>query len=116
MYRNNLLIYVSGNYENGHIAESIHKTREAAIQIWEAGYTALTPHLSTAQYWKDCPCSQKDYLDGITEIITRCDAIFLIDGWDDSDFALKEYENALAEVLPVFHTVDQLNEYFKGCE
>jgi len=43
---------------------------------------------------------------------TVCDAIFLIDGWDDSDFALEEYESALAEMLPVFHTVDQLNEYF----
>jgi len=92
---------------------NIQKAREAAIQIWEAGYTALTPHLNTAHFEKDCKCSYKDYMTGDIELLYRCDAIFMLDDWEDSNGANEEHNHALAEMMPVLFTIEQLNDYFK---
>lgn len=113
MRKRNLVIYVSGNCGDKDISENIYKVREAAIQIWEAGYTPLAPYLSTAQYWKDCFCSQKEYLEGIIELLYRCDAIYMLDGWEDSELAHEERNHALAEMLPIAYTIEQLNDHFK---
>lgn len=116
MDKRSLIVYVSGHYSTGNIAENIQKAREAAIAIWEAGYTALCPHLNTAHFEKDCTCEYEDYMEGDIELLDRCDAIFMLDGWEDSNGAQEEHNHALIEGLPVAYTIEQLNEHFKDWE
>ena len=62
-------IYVSGKYsgpkgkEEDYVETQINtlRARTEAIRLWEAGYTALTPHLNTMHFQFDCKCSYEDY-------------------------------------------------------
>ena len=88
------IIFVSGPYR-GNIAENIQKAKEASIQLWQDGYAVITPHLNTAHF--DGYCPDEVWLAGDLEILRRCDVIFMLPGWEQSEGAMAEH--ALAEEL-----------------
>lgn len=103
----NVVVYIAGKY-SGDIAGNIQVAREAAIKVWEAGFTAICPHLNTAFFDQDCTCTYIDYLDGDFEILKRCDAILMLENWQDSEGAKKEYEFAKYFDIPIYFTVEEL--------
>ena len=95
------LVFVSGPYR-GNVAENIHKAREVAIRVWQAGHVAICPHLNTAHF--DGYAPDEVWLQGDLEILRRCDAITFVDGWECSEGARAEAKLAkelgLEVILP----------------
>lgn len=95
-----LVVYVAGLYsrnKRGGIAndkekeENIQMARDAAVRLWEDGYTVICPHLNTTFFERDCNCSYEDYITGDLEIVKRCDIIYMLKGWELSPGALREF-------------------------
>ena len=100
-----MIIYLSGCY-SGNIEENIEIARKVAIKLWEKGYTVLTPHLNTYHFEKDCKCSYDDFIRGDLEMISRCDAICMLQGWMCSQGACREKEFAKYLGIPIFYYPD----------
>lgn len=106
-----ILVFVSGVYASwgpAQIDEAIAQAREAAIQIWEHGFTAICPHLNTAHFEQDCACEQDDYLKGDLEILKRCDVAFFLPNYSSSRGALREYKFALLHKIPAVNNIKRL--------
>lgn len=105
------IIYIAGPYraptEYG-VYCNIQKAERVALEVWKAGYAAICPHKNTAFFGGACPDSV--WLEGDLEILRRCDAVLLMDGWYYSGGAIAEYREAVRIGLPIFTDVAQLTE------
>ena len=111
MNKREIVVYISGPY-SGKISENIQKARTVAIQVWEAGYMVFCPHLNTIHFENDCKCVYEDYLAGDIEIINRCNAVLMVEGWEGSNGATQEYNYAKAYGLPIFYSLAEMEDYY----
>src|SRR3990167_5052970 len=112
MNKREIIVYISGSY-SGEISNNIQKARETAIKVWETGYTAFCPHLNTIHFENDCKCVYEDYIAGDIEIINRCNALLMVEGWEQSEGANTEHDYAKGYGLPIFYSIDELNDYYE---
>lgn len=75
------------------IVENIHRAEAYAKKYWQLGYAVICPHMNTALF--DGVCLDKVFLDGMREVLRRCDAVVLTPGWRGSSGSLDEYRDAL---------------------
>jgi len=104
-----MIIYISGKYTGGTPKETdqnIAAARKVAVELWNMGYVALCPHLNTANFEKDCGVPYAQYLSGDLELLSRCDAILLLEGWRGSSGACIERQYALEHEIPIFSTLN----------
>lgn len=105
------VIYVAGPYrsqtEYG-IVSNIREAEAVGIQVWQAGYVALTPHLNTRLFGGLCP--DGTWLRGGLELMRRCDGVILTSRWITSPGTLCEIAEALRLGLPVFTTITEMIE------
>lgn len=109
------VIYVAGPYSADNeygVKLNIRAAEDAAVDIWKAGAVAICPHLNTA-HWGNL-LSHQEFVDGDLEIVRRCDAVFMVDGWERSSGANRERACALDNGLPVFMFMDVLREWLKN--
>ena len=85
------LVFVSGKYR-GDVDANIAHAKKAAIRLWQAGYVVLCPHLNSALF--DGLCPDEVWLAGDIEMMKRCDIIFMLSNWRDSEGAKAELEIA----------------------
>ena len=99
------VIYVAGKYLgecDWDTYNNIHHARLAAHKLWDKGWAVICPHANTAFFGgigerdKDNPDSEyMMWLKGDLEIISRCDAIYMLDNWRDSKGAQIELKEAI---------------------
>ena len=93
------VIYVAGQYradsENG-VFENIVKARTAALKLWNQGWAVICPHTNTMFMGSRLGGDEK-FIEGDLEILARCDAIYMLKGWEDSHGA--NMEKTLAQEL-----------------
>lgn len=103
------VIYVAGPYradtERG-VLENIRNAEAVAIEVWQAGYVALTPHLNTRLFGGLCP--DETWLKGALELLRRCDAMVLVSGWETSGGTLAEIKEANNLNIPIFNNVAEI--------
>ena len=97
-----MLVYVAGKY-GGDVDSNIAHARSVSRLLWEKGHAVITPHLNTAHFEIDCRAGYEDYLRGDFQMIARCDAIVMLDGWEDSNGATREKQYADQLSIPVFY-------------
>ena len=88
---------------------NIRKAEGVAHRVWGLGAAAVTPHLNTVNFQGSLPDSV--WLDGDLAILAKCDAVVMVDGWEDSEGAKAEQQFALARGIPVFYSVQELTEW-----
>lgn len=88
---NKEVVFISGPYR-GDVEKNIAHARAAAIRLWKAGYIPLCPHLNSANMDGECP--DQVFLDGDLELLRRCDSIYMLQGWLDSEGACDELKLA----------------------
>lgn len=102
-----MIVYIAGPYRNEDprtVDQNIQKARDAAAKLWALGYTVVCPHLNTATFERDYPeINDSRYLDGYIEILARCDAIYMLPGWEQSAGSLKELDFALGNGIPAYY-------------
>jgi len=98
------VIYVAGPYRASSewgVAENIRRAEKAAVELWKRGWAVICPHKNTAFFGGACP--DVVWLEGDKELLRRCDAIFMLDEWEDSKGATEELALATKLKLAVFH-------------
>lgn len=101
-----MLIYTAGPYSadtTEGIAQNIAAAREAAIKLWDAGHVALCPHLNTAHFEQDSIATYGQYIDGDLNMLARCDAILMLEGWEKSKGASLEWDYASELHMPIYY-------------
>lgn len=98
-----MLVYLAGLYTKGNIDDNITLARKIAIEVWESGLWAITPHLNTAHFEVDCKATYEDYMQGDLCMVSRCDAIIMLPGWDQSSGAKRELDLAKSLNIPVYY-------------
>jgi len=92
------IIYIAGKYRSDsewELEGYLRHAEDAAIRLWREGWAVICPHKNTAHFGGACP--DDVWLKGDLEIMSRCDAIYLLKNWTHSKGAIKEKE--LAERL-----------------
>jgi uncharacterized UPF0146 family protein len=100
-----MIVYTAGKY-SGNVDENIANARKVAIELWEMGHAVICPHLNSAHMELDCKATWEDYLNGDLEIISRMDAIVMLEGWEDSKGAKMELDFARKLNIPVYFAPD----------
>ena len=101
------LLFVSGAYA-GDIEKNIAKAEEVSIGLIRAGFHVVTPHKNTAGYekYEDENITFETWIAMDLNILKRCDAIYLINGWDKSRGAVIEAGYAYKHNIQMFHESD----------
>jgi len=108
------VIYVAGPYRShkpGGAQVNIQNAWRVALEVWGMGAAAICPHANTAHM--DAPGFEDaaTYLDGDIEIMRRCDAVVLMEGWQQSEGAKREAREAIKAGTPVFHSLDEVRDF-----
>jgi hypothetical protein len=111
------LVYVAGPYraptESG-VAANIRRAEELAIKVWKAGAACICPHKNTAFFGG--LCHDDVWLTGDLVILSRCDAVVMMRGWDKSVGASTEHDVAKASgKIEVFYE-DRWTEFLDWME
>lgn len=100
-----MLIYTAGPYSadtDHEIQNNIDTATLVAAKLWERGHAVICPHANTAHFEKFCEATYDQYLVGDLQIITRCDAMVMLPGWEDSKGAKLEHQRAQELGLPIY--------------
>lgn len=92
-----MLIYTAGPYSSDDVKQHdafIRHAREVSIKLWEKGHTVICPHLNTQYFEVDCAATYEDYMRGDFTMISRCDAILMLRGWENSSGSVRELDYA----------------------
>lgn len=89
---------------------NIRRAEALALDVWRLGYAALSPHCNTRFFQGAAP--DEVWLNGDIEIMLRCDAVLTVPNWENSVGAKEEVAIAKLEAIPVFHSLNQLVQYF----
>ena len=97
-----MILYISGPY-SGLVDANIQAAREVAIELWEKGFTVITPHLNTQNMEVDCKATWEQYIEGDLEIISRCDGVVMMPRWRESRGSKIEREYAFYCKVPIYY-------------
>ena len=89
------LIYIAGKYRGktiNEIHDNIEAARKVAVKWWSYGFAVICPHLNSAMM--DGAADDQIFIDGGIEILSRCDTIVMMKGWEESLGACDELELA----------------------
>ena len=110
-----LLIYIAGRFRGPtpwDVEKNIRAAEEVAFQVWSlstqltGGYVAaLCPHMN-CRHW-DKTLSDDIWLAGGLALLSACDAVVLVPGWESSKGTVAEVGLARKSGLPVFYSWDQ---------
>lgn len=106
------VIYISGKFRGPNswaIEQNIRKAEELSLEVWRIGAVAMCPHLNTRFYQGALP--DQVWLDGDLELVKRCDAMLMVDNWQDSEGAKLEHQFAQALKQPIFYDLRGLKSW-----
>ena len=98
------LVYIAGPYRGPNtwaIEQNIRRAEDAAAQVWSAGLAALCPHANSRHM--DGVTTDENFLDGTMEMLRRCDAVLLVEGWQKSSGSRAEVGEAMRLGKPVMY-------------
>jgi hypothetical protein len=111
------VIYIAGKYRSNQgewwIRENIRAAEKAAQMVWQWGGAALCPHKNTAFFGGLPGCPDQIWLDGDLEMLWRCDAVWAIEGYEESSGALKEIEYARTHGIPVLYDAQVVKNFIE---
>lgn len=109
-----VLIYIAGalNADAVYYIQNLHRMIKWDIRIRDLGFSTFCPGYDflgglVAGYWL-----YKDYFGNNQAILSRCDAVFLVPGYNRSKGTNKEITEAFKLNIPVFHNTGELMRYF----
>lgn len=106
---NGRLIYIAGPYRaktDYEKAENIWHAIKASIRLWQLGWFCFCPHANTAHFDVYSSLPPEVYLKGGLAFLEKCDAIFMLKGWEGSIGAKLELELAVELNKEVYYEKD----------
>lgn len=99
------LIYVAGPYTaptHYQVTQNIRAAEEVAVELWRRGFAVICPHKNTAMLDGAVEDGEK-WLQGGLEMLRRCDAVVVVEGWEGSEGTKREIEEARALGMRVYY-------------
>lgn len=108
------IIFVSGPFRGKPNIEwnrqqNVRRAEAAALFVWRAGGIAICPHKNTEHF--DGAADDAVFLFGDLQILERCDAILMVDGWGLSQGSCAELNFALDKNLTVLYSLAEAQAY-----
>lgn len=109
------LVYLASKYTEKHpylIQRNIDRARLCAQEVALAGCCPITPPLIGPHFE-----GIQDYLwwgEAYMNLLRRCDAVFMVPGYQRSNGAMKELTEALRLEMPVFYRLVDLREWMSS--
>lgn len=103
------LIYIAAPYTTHDEFEkqlNIEAAKYIGYKIAKAGMMPVLPTVNTALF--DEANSPEFWYEGTLELMRRCDAVYVLDGSDESKGVINEIAIARSMQLPVFTTIKAL--------
>jgi len=98
--------YVGGPYRDSrgdyYVTQNIERAKYVSVELWRKGYAVICPHCNTA-YFSGALSDEADFLDGGLELLSRCDLLVVIDGWQKSQGTKAEIQMAHQKGIPVYY-------------
>ena len=106
-----MIIYLAGPIrpKNGQtLRGNVEAAKTVALELWRGGYAVICPHANTdlPTELADKECEQSVWLNGDLEMVTRCDAMVVLPGWEASAGTKGEIQYAEARKIPVHYYPD----------
>lgn len=105
------VIYIAGPYRDGrgeyYVRQNIRKAEEAALSVWLNGGVAICPHKNSSGLTGALGIQDDVWLYGYLELLRRSDAIWLLEGWQNSQGATMEMEFARQNGIPVLYSLQE---------
>lgn len=108
------LVFIAGPYngEPYQVERNVWKAREAAIALWATGFVAICPHLNSHNFGGVVP--EGEFYKAYLEVLSRCDAVLMLNGSWKSKGATLEVNRAMELGLPVFESVFFLDRHYEN--
>jgi nucleoside 2-deoxyribosyltransferase len=106
------LIYIAGpitSPTNCGREKNVRSAEEEALSVLRAGAAVFCPHTQARFY--DGELSWEEWIARDLEVLKRCDALYLISGWQNSRGAVAEHAFAVANNIPFFENYWKLREW-----
>ena len=107
------LIYVAGKYTGkdwDQVQSHIDKAENASVQLFAKGWNVVTPHKNNAHYevYEDRfkTLDYRFWIKATLDLLSRCDAIFVLDNWYSSQGTIGEIKFALEHNIPIYFEDD----------
>ncbi len=98
------VVYVAGAFRADSVwkmEQNIRRAEAYALELWKQGYAVICPHANTRFYQSECP--DEVWLTGDLEILSRCDIIAMVLGWENSVGSRDELKKARECGIPEMH-------------
>lgn len=106
--RTNKLLYVAGPYSVGNTQENIRRAEMVSVNLIRQGFHVITPHKNTACYekYEDGNLTYETWIKMDLDLLSRCDAIYVMVNSENSLGVKKEIEFARAMGIPVIYEAE----------
>lgn len=108
------LVYVAGKFRDEtpwDMEQNIRRAEEHALEIAKLGAVPVVVHSMFRYFDQSLP--DRFWLDGTMDILRRCDALFLLPGWEDSQGSVAERMEAQRQNIPIFEHEETLLEWLE---
>ena len=107
------LIYVAGALNSDAVGyiKNYHRMLLWAEKVRRAGFAVFVPALDFMMGVMFGDWEYTDYFDNSQPILNRCDAVFIVPGWENSSGTKKEIASAILQNIPVFYELEHLFEW-----
>ena len=95
------------------VQQNVMRAMALGLEVWKRGAVALVPHGNTWCYTGAAGLPDEVWLDGDLELVRRSDAVLLAEDWARSRGAYQEQALAHTLNLPVFYTLQQLDDWLR---
>jgi hypothetical protein len=97
------VVYIAGPYRaktEWQLEQNIRHAERISLDWWRQGWAVICPHKNTARMGG--ACDDDIWLSGDLELLRRCDAICMLNGWDTSIGAQVEYNEARKQGIRIY--------------
>lgn len=111
------LVYIAGPFRaptQYRVHLNIASAETDSLFVAGDGMVPVCPHTMYANF--NGSLSDQFWLEATQEILKRCDAVWLCDGWRESAETLAEIETAKQQGIPVFSRYMDLLSWKEGAE
>ena len=108
------VVYIAGPFRAPTawgIENNVRRAEEWGLRVAEIGAMPLIPHSNTRFFHGALP--DAFFLEGTLELLRRCDAMFLIPGWEQSAGTRGEVALALELGKPKFQEIGALRHWLE---
>lgn len=109
------LVYIAGSYRaptEYEVLKNIERARNVGLYVRKCGACAFVPHSNSAFLGGALP--DEFFLAEGLEILSRCDAMVLVQGWETSAGTRAEIAEAERLGIPVFKDVLVMKEWLEN--